>query len=573
MQTRKPLRGIETQTVRVLRFLAVMGLAAVCLAGCQSFAERARGHLAAAGPVVALADGNVEGVAQAGVVRFLGIPYAAPPVGPLRWRPPVRPQAWPGTRPAQAFGPPCGQVYLLGPFGGPANTNEDCLYLNVYAPADAVGSRSRLPVLVWIHGGGYVNGSGQDYDGSKLATDGRMIVVTLNYRLNLMGFLAHPALDAEGHAFGNYGFLDQQMALHWVRQNIAKFGGDPANVTLSGQSAGANSTVVQMTSPLSKGLFHKAIVQSGQSYLTATPLPQAQKLGVEFARAAGCGEGTDETVAACLRALPADAVMRHAGTIKGDSAFIHQRAIQDGQIVLDGAVPLVSQGRFQAMPMMLGTTSDEGQFLLGIDLYLSGSPWKQYSQDDVVRYVSSRFGASYPSGTAERILALYPEAAYATAQLRYGAIVSDTFICRSQRGVLLFAGRVPLYTYEFRDRTAPSNFPDIQGFASGAYHAAEIQYVFRGFRGGPDGISRSLNRRQEKLSDRIVKAWANFARTGNPNGRGDQPWPAYTSQAPVYAVQDLGGPATATGAELMTAHKCDFWMQVMPLEAGVVRLK
>ena len=208
---------------------------------------------------VATSDGPVEGFAKNGVTQFLGIAYAKPPIGALRWMPPQRSAKWTAVRKADTFGPTCAQVTTLGPFAGPPNSNEDCLYLNVFSP---VGS-SKLPVLVWIHGGGYFDGASNDYDPTKLVTKGKLVVVTLNYRLNLFGFMAHPALNAEGHAFGNYGLMDMQEGLRWVQRNIAAFGGDPNNVTLGGQSAGAGATAANVLSPGAKGLFHRAIFQSG----------------------------------------------------------------------------------------------------------------------------------------------------------------------------------------------------------------------------------------------------------------------------------------------------------------------
>jgi para-nitrobenzyl esterase len=182
----------------------------------------------------------VQGIVQSGAARFLGIPYAAPPIGALRWMPPQPHAPWTGVLNAKTFGPTCAQVTTLGVFAGPANDHEDCLYLNVYAPAER--SASKLPVIVWIHGGGDMCGESNDYDGGKLAVQGQTIVVTFNYRLGLFGWVAQAALDAEGHAFGNYGLLDQQMVLRWVRRNIGAFGGDTERVTLGGQSAGSQDT-------------------------------------------------------------------------------------------------------------------------------------------------------------------------------------------------------------------------------------------------------------------------------------------------------------------------------------------
>src|SRR5271166_584021 len=202
-----------------------------------------------------------------------------------------------------AFGPTCAQITEQGVFAGPANNNEDCLYLNVFTPN--LSSSARLPVIVWIHGGGNLDGETPGYDGSKLASDGKTVVVTIEYRLNLMGWLAHPALDDEGHLFGNYGILDQQLVLKWVKRNIREFGGDPNNVTLGGQSAGAVDTEYNMVSPLASGLFHRGICESSCGLGTLPTLASAEATGVAFAVAAGCGSGTDSATAKCLRSLTA----------------------------------------------------------------------------------------------------------------------------------------------------------------------------------------------------------------------------------------------------------------------------
>lgn len=229
-------------------------------------------------PLVLTGRGPVRGFVKNGVDTFLGIPYAAPPVGALRWRPPQSHARWHRTLNATVYGPTCPQITTLGVFADPSDT-ENCLYLNVFTPRLARRGKTGLPVLVWIHGRANVDGESDDYDGSKLANGGKYggsdtVVVTLNYRLGLLGFLANPALDSEGHDFGDYGIMDQQSALRWVRRNIAAFGGDPHNVTLGGQSAGAVDTEANVISPLSAGLFQRAIAESA-FYSIATPLSTA----------------------------------------------------------------------------------------------------------------------------------------------------------------------------------------------------------------------------------------------------------------------------------------------------------
>jgi len=238
------------------------------------------------GPVVQTAEGPVAGLVNNGVYEFRGIPYAAPPVGELRLRPPQPVAHWQEPLDATTFANTCPQVTTLGVFAGPASITEDCLYLNVFTTRLGSGG---LPVFVWIHGGGNVDGESNDYDGSKLATGGPsgtpVVVVTLNYRLGLFGFLAHPALDAEGPLFGNYGIMDVQAVLQWVKRNAARFGGNPNNVTLGGQSAGATDTGANMISPLSAGLFHRAIYESSPLN-SLQPLSIGLTRGMNFATAA-----------------------------------------------------------------------------------------------------------------------------------------------------------------------------------------------------------------------------------------------------------------------------------------------
>jgi para-nitrobenzyl esterase len=248
----------------------------------------------------------VQGTNSAGMLRFLGIPYAAPPVGALRWKPPTAAAAWTTVRDASTFASHCAQI--AGPFGT-ASASEDCLYLNVYTPSTGPGP---FPVMVWIHGGALVTGESDDYDPSALVAQG-VAVVTLNYRLGPLGFLSHPALSAEaGGASGNYGLMDQQAALQWVQTNIKAFGGDPANVTVFGESAGGLSTFSQIASPLAAGLFQKAIVESGSYNLTPPDLATAQTWGTNFATGAGC---TDQS-AACLRALPVATILANAAALQ-----------------------------------------------------------------------------------------------------------------------------------------------------------------------------------------------------------------------------------------------------------------
>jgi para-nitrobenzyl esterase len=510
--------------------------------------------MASAPPQVQTAQGTVAGLQVKGISEFRGIPYAMPPVGDLRWRPPVAAQSWTGTRPATQFGPACAQVTTLGAFAGPANVNEDCLTLNVFTPQ--IGASRKLPVLIWLHGGGNMDGSSRDYDASRLAARGKIIVVSINYRLGLLGWLANPALDAEGHPFANYGLLDQQLALKWVRQNITAFGGDPENVTLGGQSAGSIDAEANVASPLAAGLFQRAIFQS--VVLDGTPLPAAEKTGADFAAAAGCGRGATPEVAACLRRLPVQRIMQLSGTASTQGPYV-SILIADGQIVPAGGLfAAFKRGAFTHMPIMSGTVHDEYNFLTAIAEYFSGPPRHPITAAQFDNFVTS----SYAAGMAKRVFAAYPLAAYATPQLAWNAAGTDGLVCPQWTLNRILASQVPVYGYEFDDQTAPFYFPAMPGFAPLAYHTADIQYLFPLWHGGPEGQSHRLNAPQQRLSDAMIAAWTNFVRTGNPNGPGAPAWPAFQpgpSKPGLYLSETLPVSQTITGQQFATEHHCGFW--------------
>ena len=518
---------------------------------------------------VATADGPVAGIARNGVMQFLGIPFAAPPIGPLRWKPPQPVKPWTAVRIAKAFGPTCAQVTTLGPFAGPSNSNEDCLYLNVFTPDTALKGKHgvKLPVLVWIHGGGYFDGASNDYDASKLAAQGKLVVVTINYRLNLFGFLSHPALDAAGKPFGNYGLMDMQAALQWVRANIASFGGDARNVTLGGQSAGAGAAAAHVISPGSAGLFHRAIFQSG-GYSPIAPLTAARMRGLKFADAAGC-KGDNAQIAQCLRALPAAKIAALSGSESATSAFVSGPMI-DGTVIPRQAIDAFRDGRFTHMPIMMGTTRDEGNFTAGIAQYFKKDR-SAITQKEFRDYVQRTYGGNAgPGGTPpaypkDAVAALTKYYAGAVPHQNWATLHGDMLACRGQYVAAAIAKHAPLYMYRFDDRTAPSYFPKMAGFTPGAYHTGDIAYVFVGYHGGPDGARTPLTPKQTSLSDRMIAAWANFAATGNPNAKGDTPWPRWQAgnTRPAYFRQDDTWKNTLTNAQFAAAHNCGFWNSIL----------
>lgn len=306
---------------------------------------------------VETAAGPVQGIVRATTVQYLGIPFGAPPVGELRWRPPVKAQPWTNVRDASQAASHCLQAL---PSQDGINSSEDCLYLNVYAPKSTLAGKdvkpSPKPVMVWIYGGANFHGASNIFDATPLAETGDVVVVTLNYRVGPLGFLAHPALDAEDHPAVNYGVMDQQLALQWVRENIARFGGDSKNVTIFGESAGGMNSATHLISPLSAGLFDKAIIQSGAYQLDTPSLADSEVQGAAFAARVGCRDAA--TAAACLRALPADKLMAEGGEIN-TLAAAHPQSTVDGKILPEAQRAAFAAGHFKRVPVLAGSTRDE----------------------------------------------------------------------------------------------------------------------------------------------------------------------------------------------------------------------
>jgi para-nitrobenzyl esterase len=500
------------------------------------------------------------------VRKFLGIPYAAPPVGPLRWRPPRPHAAWAKPLEATAFAHTCPQNNEAAVFAGPPSATEDCLYLNVFTTN--VARRGRNPVLLWIHGGGWFDGESNDYDGSKLALGGPAgptVVVTIDYRLGLLGFLAHPALDAEGHAFADYGMMDQQFALDWVQQNIAAFGGDPDNVTIGGQSAGAVSVAANLASPTAAGLFHRALLRSGPS-IAFVPLGLAEKRGANFAAAAGCRTDASAAAAACLRRLAVDDILK----LQSGSPDYLTGLIMDGAVLPIAADRAWAAGRFNRVPIISGTVEDEGGFVASLNEYFNGPlTAKQYVGLVTTIYTGSTniyngpggipgVPPFYPHGTDKKVLARYPLAAYASPSLAERAVLTDTEACRARHLDHLLSRWVPLYAYEFRDRNAPWYFPRLS-FPHGAAHTIDLQFLFPFWHGGPLGISHPLSLREHRLSDEMVAAATTFMERGDPNRVGNHPWPRYEAGSPAYLAENVPSLSTFGEAEFSAAHKCAFW--------------
>ena len=515
--------------MRLIANLLVPGLA-LMLSACGPGASGDEAPAGADfGPAVDAPAGAFEGeyVDDArDVLAFRGVPYAQPPVGDARWRPPAPVEASDVVRRAQAFGPVCWQrpremssLYARGDL----NTNEDCLYLNVWTPAG--DAEAALPVMVWFHGGGHNAGAGSPriFDGTALARKG-VVLVTINYRLGPFGFLAHPALTAESPhgSSGNYGLLDQVAALEWVRDNIAAFGGDEGNVTIFGQSAGSWTVCYLMASPLARGLFHKAIGQSGGCFKGERPYLDAatDEAGAEqsahdagLAAAAELGvEGDGPEAAAALRALPPDEIL---------AATLGSGAIVDGWVIPRPPSAIFAAGEHNHVPVVVGAMADERAAL-----YDTGD---EPTRDELEASIGAQYGPQ-----AEALLAAY-EGDFAESPGEADRQIQGdrTFVweMRTWARAVEAAGDAA-YHYFFSH--APPVFrlyvhdqPDLQveggRRAYGAYHSGELAYVF----GTVGLVGLDWTEWDHELADAISQYWVNFARTGDPNGEGLPAWPRY----------------------------------------------
>jgi para-nitrobenzyl esterase len=488
---------------------ALPGFAALLLAGA-----------AMAAPVAHTSLGDLAGIAQGKTDAFLGIRYAAPPVGDLRWRPPQPVKSWKGVKPAQAFGHSCWQAVAPEGFGPwtheyvtQGDISEDCLFLNVWMPAHTTAKK--LPVLVWIYGGGFNSGSGAIpiYDGRALAARG-IVVVNLNYRVGVFGFLAHPDLTREAGRGpnSNIGLQDMVAALKWVRANIATFHGDPDRVTIAGQSAGSMAVHDLVASPFAKGLFERAIGESGLPDPARAPtLAVAETDGVAFAQSKGA------TSIGQLRAMPADALAASKGA----------NAVRFGP-VFDG-VFLPSFAPVSHVPMLVGFNADEGS-ALGQDY---GSP----DPDKLRGLLTASFGAS-----AAQFAPFYPAATDAERSDSNRQIRRD----RGAGALLAWAGHhgsAPVYAYLWTHAE-----PGPQADRWRAFHSSEIPYVFQTLNASPE---RAFTMADRALSGRISSYWLNFIRNGDPNGAGIPRWPAFEPVAPQ--IQEIGD--TTRSRPLLPPHK------------------
>jgi para-nitrobenzyl esterase len=495
-------------------------------------------------PVVRVEGGEVRGTVSADGRRFLGIPYAAAPTGALRFAPPRPAARWDGVRDATATPPSCAQSALA--------TVEDCLVVNVHTPPGTGQphyARRPLPVMVWFHGGAYTVGSAAGYDPTPLVTRGGVIVVGVNYRLGPLGFLTLPGQGPRGRdGVANAAVLDQQAALRWVRSNVAAFGGDPRNVTIFGESAGGHSVCMQLISPGARGLFRRAISQSGactDGGLGPAPVAEAQANSLRYAATVGCTDPA--TALACLRAKPVAELLAAGG---GLLALDWVPAV-DGAVIPRPTREALASGRYNRVPMIVGSNRDEGRLFIQLQYHLG-------LQRPVTEEEYRAGVAGYAGDDVEAVLARYTPEAYGSRDLAMAAVLTDsTFSCPAVTTVRAASHpwRPPVFQYEFADPAPPVLFPD-PFMPLGAYHASEIFSLFATLEGLRPYTP--LTPAQQQLSDEMIGRWTAFARTGNPNVRGAQIWlPARGADPAVLSL--LPGGASRLVRTVDDEHRCAFW--------------
>ncbi|MFD9893627.1 carboxylesterase/lipase family protein [Amycolatopsis sp. NPDC059027] len=497
----------------------------------------------AVGTDVVTADGPVCGVSGNGVTSWLGIRYAAPPTGELRWRAPRPVAPWTEPFPATTPGNLCPQPARQGP----RQTNEDCLNLDVRVPRDA--GPGPLPVMVQIHGGGFLLFG--PHDAGHLAATGRVISVEIHYRLGIMGFFAEEAL---GPHSGNYAFQDQQAALRWVQRNIARFGGDPHNVTIYGGSAGGSSVCAQTVSPGARGLFHRGISQSGQynslfghdttwqaqDCKARWPTEsEAQRAGARFTAAVGCAQAAD--VARCLRAVPVERLLAQAGDgMKADSGTI--APVVDGVTIPLSPAEAFEEGEVNPVRLMIGVDRDD------VQLPLPDTP-QQYEE-----LVRQQYGELAPAVFARYPLERFPEP---SAFLAYRTIVADSnSVCPALRTARHLARRLTVYAYQVDDTDSPPAWFLDQSKPNGAFHVSENTFLYL-----PANVTLTPN--QAAYGRQIVAQWTGFARTGNPTVTGTPRWIPYTPTDPAVMSLQPAGDSVLT-REIGDQHQCGFWDSVSP---------
>lgn len=526
------------------RLLAAAVALALPMSAVGTAQAEAPDQAAGQAPIVRTDHGMVRGSTAGGVDKFLGVPFAAPPLGERRFAAPAPAARWDGVRQATSYGPACAQL----PSGnGPWSDAEDCLYANVFRPA---GARGRLPVLFFIYGGGLQNGGAQQYDGAKLAAENHMVVVTANYRLNVFGLLALAKSGGGSGLGGDYSLLDQQAALRWTRANASAFGGDPRAVTIGGESAGAMSVCAHLAAPGSAGLFRAAIMQSGSC--VTSPLAQAEPAGADFARSVGCTDPA--AMVACLRAKPATELL-------DASANTQFGLVSGGGPLPTAPADAVATGRIQRVPMIFGANHDEGRtFALGF-----GDNTPASYRD----FVTDTFGARAPE-----VFKRYPLSDFSgpyaptyaiAAILTDSGQIADIGGCPTLTLARRFSAATRVHMYQFDDRHFPGLTPGTPpGYDWGAPHAGELAYLFPSFDNGTP-ITPYFTAAQRRLADDMSHYWGSFVRRTTPDTRSPRlaRWPALPSGT-MLSLRPGGRSTPISLSEYRAQHKCDFW-DALPL--------
>jgi para-nitrobenzyl esterase len=527
------VKSIQRTWIRVIFAVALLAAGSAGIVSAAS-AHSAQPAACTSGTLVQTDKGPVCGVTAGGLTQWLGIPYAAPPVGNLRWAPPQPHAPWPATLQAITEESPCAQ--------GTISVSEDCLYVDVLAPAGPPSGP--LPVLVHIHGGGFTGGYNARYDKTMLAAQGHMIVVGIQYRLGVLGFLADSAF---GHNSGDYGLEDQQAALRWVQANIAAFGGDPHNVTILGDSAGGSSMCDQIASPQAKGLFEKVVSISGEyNSLLGAPtslqpqdckavLPteaQANQTAAAYAASLGCANPA--TVAACLRAVPVSTLLATPGAtlapiINGTTLTLQlQKAFETGAV--------------NKVTAIMGVDRDED---------LTGTPATSAAY---VSLIDTQYGAAAP-----QVLARYPLARFPSPYAAYRTVAADSnTVCPGLVTDMRLSGSIPVYAYVNYNADPPLASSSL---ASGAAHVSELNFLFPGV----FGAATSRDPDEQALAQQYFAEVTNFVSTGDPNATGTPYWPRFTrGTKQVMTLQAANDSEVRASGEIGSDHNCRFWDAIAP---------
>jgi para-nitrobenzyl esterase len=501
--------------------------------------------------LIATDRGMVRGAAGPGVLSFKGIPFALPPIGERRFAPPEPAAAWTGVLDATEYRSACPQLSRYGLTD--ASDDENCLYLNVTVPAAPRSSTKKRPVLVWIHGGAYVGGSSNLYPLEYLSRTGDLVVVSVNYRLGVLGFISHPALPAAHN--GSLGLEDQREALRWVKHNVAAFGGDPSNVTLAGESAGAASVCMQLLAvDESRGLFQKAIIQSLGCGVHLDSVAGAGRSGEEIARLVHCNDAA--TVIACLRSKSIRELLDAQVTVGQANARAYAPSVGSLSVPRQGAEAF-SSGRFLHVPIINGGNRDEMRLYVAYAI----AAGQAVTAESYPKLLQSMYG----DAAAADALAQYPPQHFSSVPVALGTVESDYLPGNPLSNCLYLemaadASRfVPLYEYEFADAHAPPEMDD-PGFDMGAVHAAELPYFFPHISHNSKINGPDLEPPSQHLSEAMVAYWSSFAHTGKPAPAGLPTWPRYRGSADVMRFE----PGEVHPFDAAAAHHCGFWRRLYP---------